>query len=66
MLIAQGARLSKATVEAYVMQYGAIFGITAIVCVLGALLGLLIAGRNEHADEPEPAAPTADDDASTQ
>jgi len=66
MLIAQGARLSRATVEAYVMQYGAIFGITAIVCVLGALLGLLIAGRNEHADEPEPAAPTADDDASTQ
>ena len=65
ILVAQGARLSRATVEAYVMQYGAIFGITAIVCVLGALLGLLIAGRHEHADEPEPA-PTADDDASTQ
>ena len=57
MLIAQGARLPKATVEAYAMQYGEIFGITAIVCVVGALLGLLIAGRNEHADEPEPTAP---------
>ncbi len=35
------------------MQYGEIFGITAIVCVVGALLGLLISGRHEHADEPE-------------
>ena len=40
--------------EAYVMQYGEIFAITAIVCVVGALLGLLISGRSEHADEPEP------------
>jgi hypothetical protein len=37
------------------MQYGEIFTITAIVCVVGALLGLLIAGRAEHADEPESA-----------
>ena len=44
---------------AYVMQYGEIFGITAIVCVVGALLGLLISGRHEHADEP---APTVDAD----
>ena len=36
------------------MQYGEIFGITAIVCVIGALLGLLISGRHEHADEPAP------------
>jgi hypothetical protein len=34
------------------MQYGEIFKITAIVCVVGALLGLLISGRHEHADEP--------------
>ncbi len=27
--------------------------ITAIVCVFGAVLGLLISGRKEHADEPE-------------
>lgn len=65
MLVAQGARLTRATVEAYTMQYGEIFGITAIVCVVGALLGLLISGRSEHADEPD-SAPAADDDASTQ
>ena len=34
------------------MQYGEIFAITAIVCLVGALLGLLISGRSEHADEP--------------
>ena len=38
--------------EAYVMQYAEIFTITAIVCVVGAVLGLLISGRDEHADEP--------------
>ena len=38
--------------EAYVLQYGEIFTITAVVCVVGALLGLLIAARNEHAEEP--------------
>jgi MFS family permease len=50
-LAAQAARVRVA----YVMQYGEIFGITAIVCVVGALLGLLISGRHEHADEPVPA-----------
>ena len=39
--------------EAYAMQYGEIFAITAIVCVVGAVLGLLISGRDEHAEEPE-------------
>ena len=34
------------------MQYGEIFSITAIVCVVGAVLGLLISGRHEHADDP--------------
>jgi cell division protein FtsX len=58
-LAAQAARVRTA----YVMQYGEIFGITAIVCVIGALLGLLISGRHEHADE---AAPGSDaDDAPT-
>ena len=33
------------------MQYGDIFMVTVIVCVVGALLGLLISGRHEHADE---------------
>jgi hypothetical protein len=52
---------------AYVMQYGEIFSITAIVCVVGALLGLLISGRHEHADEPVPTidADDADDAIST-
>jgi MFS family permease len=48
-LAAQAARVRVA----YVMQYGEIFIITAIVCVVGALLGLLISGRHEHADEAE-------------
>ena len=34
------------------MQYGEMFGITAIVCIVGAILALFISGRNEHADEP--------------
>jgi Major Facilitator Superfamily len=55
-LAAQAARFRVA----YVMQYGEIFGLTAIVCVVGALLGLLISGRHEHADEPAPAV-AADD-----
>jgi MFS family permease len=63
VLIAQGARLRTATIEAYTMQYGEIFGITAIVCVVGALLGLLISKHHEHADEP--AAATVPDDAPT-
>ncbi|MDT5210694.1 MAG: hypothetical protein QOF67_3109 [Mycobacterium sp.] len=49
-LAAQAARVRVA----YVMQYGEIFGITAIVCVVGALLGLLISGRHEHAEELAP------------
>lgn len=56
---------------AYVLQYGDIFTVTVVVCIVGALLGLLISGRGEHADDPAPAAadagdPDADDDAPTQ
>ncbi|BBX02858.1 MFS transporter [Mycolicibacterium moriokaense] len=50
--LAETTRLAQASVEAYVMQYGEIFKITAVVCVIGALLALLISGRHEHADEP--------------
>ncbi|HTM85053.1 MAG TPA: MFS transporter [Mycobacterium sp.] len=39
---------------AYVLQYAEIFGITAIVCVVGAVLGLLISRSGEQPDE-EPA-----------
>lgn len=38
---------------AYVMQFGDILSVTALVCVVGAVLGLLIAGRHEHADDPD-------------
>jgi MFS family permease len=38
---------------AYVMQFGDILMATALVCVVGALLGLLIASRHEHADDPD-------------
>ena len=64
-LLEQAAAIADNVRKAYAMQYGEIFLITAIVCLVGALLGLLISGRSEHADEPEPA-PTADDDAPTQ
>jgi MFS family permease len=47
-LAAEAARVR----EAYVLQYGEIFTITAVVCVVGAVLGLLIGARGEHADEP--------------
>jgi MFS family permease len=39
--------------DAYVLQYGEIFSITAAVCVLGAVLALLIGARGEHTAEPE-------------
>ena len=55
-LAAGAARVAKASIEAFALQYGEIFGITAIVCVVGAVLGLLISGRNEHADDPDQAA----------
>ena len=37
----------------FAAMYGEIFTVTAGVCVAGALLGLLISGREEHAEEPE-------------
>ncbi|MEV0670079.1 MFS transporter [Mycobacterium sp. NPDC050441] len=55
--------------EAYVSMYGDIFGITAIVCVVGAVLGLLIAARHFHVDEldgpPENLGAGESDDTST-
>ena len=37
----------------FAAMYGEIFTVTAGVCVAGALLGLLISGRKEHAEVPE-------------
>lgn len=39
--------------QAFALMYGDIFKVTVVICVVGALLGLLIGGRNEHADEQE-------------
>lgn len=39
--------------QAFALMYGEMFKVTAVVCVVGALLGLLVSGRKEHADEPE-------------
>ena len=47
------------------MQYGEMFGITAIVCIVGAVLALFISGRNEHADEPAETAEMDSDDSPT-
>jgi MFS family permease len=52
-LAAQGTMYLKA----FAMMYGDIFLATVGICVLGALLGLLIGGRKEHAEEPELAEP---------
>ncbi|OBI90175.1 MFS transporter [Mycobacterium asiaticum] len=42
--------------QAFERMYGDIFTVTVAICVLGALLGLLISRRGEHADEQEPEA----------
>ncbi|UQX12846.1 MFS transporter [Candidatus Mycobacterium methanotrophicum] len=39
--------------RAFAQMYGGIFTVTAIVCVVGAVFGLLISSRRTHADEPE-------------
>lgn len=48
--------LSKAAHSkvAFAMMYGEIFGITAIVCVVGAVLGLFIGSNKVIAVDPEP------------
>ncbi|GFG78741.1 MFS transporter [Mycobacterium gordonae] len=48
----------KQYLQAFADMYGDIFEVTVVICVVGALLGLLIGGRHEHADEQEvPAQP---------
>lgn len=53
MAAAQAMRVATASRDAYVLQFGDIFLATVVVCVVGAVCGLLIAGRHEHADDPD-------------
>jgi MFS family permease len=39
--------------QAFAEMYGGIFTATVVICVVGALLGLLISSRHVHAEEPE-------------
>ncbi|MEY8016809.1 MFS transporter [Mycobacterium servetii] len=39
--------------QAFAEMYGKIFEATSFICVVGALLGLLVGGRTEQAEEPE-------------
>jgi MFS family permease len=38
--------------KAFAGMYGDIFAATVVICVVGALLGLLLGSRKEHAEEP--------------
>lgn len=38
--------------QAFAEMYGGIFIVTAVVCAVGALLGLLVSSRRVHAEEP--------------
>lgn len=38
--------------KAFAMMYGDIFAATVVICVVGALLGLLLGSRKHHAEEP--------------
>ena len=39
--------------KAFALMYGDIFAATVGICVVGALLGLLLGSRKDHAEEPE-------------
>ena len=64
-LVAKLAAEAAKYKTAFAMQYGEMFGITAIVCIIGAVLALFISGRNEHADEPAETAEMDSDDSPT-
>ncbi|ACC40668.1 MULTISPECIES: MFS transporter [Mycobacterium ulcerans group] len=52
-LLERAAAIGAQYQQAFALMYGEIFTITAFVCVFGAVLGLLVSGRKEHAEEPE-------------
>ncbi len=60
------AEIGAVSRRAFAQQYGEIFGATAVICLIGAALGLLIAGRNVNVDgddEDDAAAPEIAGDA---
>jgi hypothetical protein len=54
-LLEIGAQLAANVRAAYTMQYSQIFFITTVVCVVGAVLGLLITGKHEQAKDVDSA-----------
>lgn len=58
-LLERAAAIGAQYQQAFALMYGEIFTITAFVCVFGAVLGLLVSGRKEHAEEPEVPEPQA-------
>lgn len=52
-LLERAAAISGQYREAFALMYGEIFTITTIICVFGALLGLLLSSRHIHTDEPQ-------------
>lgn len=67
MMVAAAGRVAKASIEAYALQYGEIFGITMVVCIVGAVLGLFISRKDEtvnhFTDDEGPAEDSTDDPA---
>ncbi|BBZ75696.1 putative triacylglyceride transporter [Mycolicibacterium anyangense] len=47
------AQLASNGRRAFAMQYGSIFSVTVIVCLVGAVLALFIGGKSAHADADE-------------
>ena len=52
-LLERVAAQASMYLKAFAMMYGEMFKVTAVVCVVGALLGLLVSGRTERAGKPE-------------
>jgi len=52
-LIERVAAQASLYLKAFAQMYGDIFTVTVFICIAGALLGLLVGGRHEHADEVE-------------
>jgi len=48
-----GDQIQRNYQNSYALEYGEIFTITAIVCVVGAVLGLFIGGREKHAGDDD-------------